>query len=247
MEAEKLAILGFISFLMSILSGIGGGGGGFIMTPLAIFFGLTPQQAIASGKIGGLGVALGSLQGLTKAKVHRWRVVMPLMLLAAIVGLIAPRVIVNLDNDLYRRLIGIMLLLLIPVMWLRKIGLHETTPSGWQKAIGIPLLAITLLMQAVFSSGMGTLVVLVLMGLLGMRALEANVTKRFSQVLLNSLVVLGLLGTGLIIWEVAIVLFIASVFGGYIGSKIAIKKGDEFITKIFAILMLISGLELIFG
>ena len=55
MEPEKLVILGAVSLLMSILSGIGGGGGGFIMTPLAIFLGLTPQQAIASGKIGGLG------------------------------------------------------------------------------------------------------------------------------------------------------------------------------------------------
>ena len=130
---------------------------------------------------------------------------------------------------------------------MRKIGVQEAKPATWQKIIGIFLLVVTLLMQAVFSSGMGMLVVLVLMAFMGMRALEANVTKRFSQVLLNSLIVLGLLGTGLIVWEVAITLFIVNIIGGYIGSKIAIKKGDEFVAKVFAFLMFIAGLELIFG
>ena len=247
MDADKLIIFAIASFLMSVVSGIGGGGGGFIITPLAIFLGLTPQQAIATGKFGGLGTTLGSLQGLAGAKIHRWRVVVPLMLLAAIVGLLSPLIIKNLDNEIYRHLIGVTLVLLIPVVWLKEVGIKEHTPKEWQRVLAIPLLIVTLFMQAVFSSGMGTLVVLVLMAFMGMRALEANITKRFSHVILNSLVVLGLLGSGLIIWEVAAVLFAGNIIGGYIGSKIALKKGDKFVTKIFVVLMLVSGLELIFG
>src|SRR5437868_731487 len=106
MDTEKLIVFGTVSFLMSIISAIGGGGGGFITTPLAIFLGLTPQQAIATGKIAGLGTTLGSLQGLTKAKIHRWKIIVPLMLLATVVGLISPFVIKNLDNEVYRKLIG---------------------------------------------------------------------------------------------------------------------------------------------
>lgn len=247
MDPEKLIVFGVVSFLMSIISGIGGGGGGFITTPLAIFLGLTPQQAIATGKIGGLGTTLGSLHGLTRVKIHNWKIVLPLMVLAAIVGLLTPFIIKNLDNELYRQLIGIALIGLIPVVWLRKIGIREHTPQVWQKVAAVPLLIVTLFMQAIFSTGMGSLVVLVLMGLMGMKALEANVTKRFSQVILNTLIVLGLLTTGLIIWEVAAVLFVGNTIGGYIGSKIAIKKGDEFITRVFMFLMLISGLKLVFG
>lgn len=247
MEAEKLIIFGVVSFLMSIVSGIGGGGGGFITTPLAIFLGLTPQQAIATGKIGGLGTTIGSIHGLSTAKLHRWRVVIPLMILAAIVGLISPYIIKSLDNELYRQLIGTALILLIPVVWLRKVGIRDENPTSWQKILAVPLLAITLFMQAIFSAGLGSLVVLVLMGFLGMKALEANITKRFSQIILNTLLVLGLLTSGLIVWEVATALFLGNIIGGYIGSKIAIKKGNEFITKVFMILMLVSGLELIFG
>jgi uncharacterized membrane protein YfcA len=247
MDTEKLIVFGTVSFLMSIISAIGGGGGGFITTPLAIFLGLTPQQAIATGKIAGLGTTIGSLHGLRAAKLHSWKRVIPLMGLAAIVGIISPFIIKNLDNDVYRNLIGILLILLIPVVWFRKIGIAEHEPKQWEKILAWPLIVLTLFMQAIFSSGMGSLVVLVLMGFMGLKALEANVTKRFSQVILNSLLVLGLLGSHLILWDVAAVLFVSNIIGALIGSKIALKKGDEFVTKVFIILMLVSGLELIFG
>lgn len=247
MEPEKLIVIGVVSFLMAILSGIGGGGGGFIGTPLLIFLGLSPQQAIATGKIGGLGTTLGSLRGLSKAKIHNWKLVLPMMGLAAIAGLTAPLIITQLDNEVYRRLIGVLLIALIPVVLLKKIGIKPHSPALWQKIVAVPALMITLLLQGIFSSGLGSLVVLVLAGLLGMRALEANVTKRFSQVILNSLIVLGLLGSGLIVWEVAAVQFATNTVGGYAGAKIAIKRGDSFITYVFIMFMFVSGLELIFS
>ncbi len=140
-----------------------------------------------------------------------------------------------------------MLIVLIPVILLKGIGIKTAPPSRWKQLLGWPVLVITLLLQAVFSGGMGTLVILTLMGLMGMKALEANVTKRFSQVILNVLIVLGLLGSGLIIWSVAATLFASNTAGGYIGSQIAIKRGDRFITYVFVILMLISGLGLMLG
>jgi uncharacterized protein len=245
METEKLIILGIASFLLSILSGISGGGGGFITTPFMIFLGLTPQQAIASGKIGGLGVTLGSLTGLTKAKVHRKKPIILLMILSGIVGLIAPHLITRLDNEIYRNILGILIILLVPVMLYRKVGIKSRTPNTWQKIIAGPVLFATLLLQAVFSGGMGSLVVLALMTLAGMTALEANVTKRFSQVLMNSLLVIGLWGTGLIIWEVASVLFACNIVGGYVGAHLAVKRGDKFVTYVIAALMVVSGIGLI--
>jgi uncharacterized protein len=245
METEKLIILGIASFLLSIFSGISGGGAGFITTPLMIFLGLSPQHAIASGKIGGLGVTLGSLKGLTKAKVHRKKPIILLLLLSGTVGLIAPHFITRLDNEIYRNILGILILLLVPVMIYRKTGIKKRTPKKWQYIVAAPVLFITLMLQAVFSGGMGSLVVLTLMTLVGMTALEANVTKRFSQVLMNSLLVLGLLGTGLIIWEVAAVLFACNIVGGYVGAHIAVKKGDKFVTYVIAALMIVSGIGLL--
>src|SRR3989344_5631517 len=55
-----------------------------VIIDLAIFLGLPPQQAIASGKLAAVALSLGSLQKLHKAKLHNWRVVAPIMILAAV-------------------------------------------------------------------------------------------------------------------------------------------------------------------
>jgi len=38
-----------VAFFSSVLSGISGGGGGFIMTPYFLLAGLSPQQNVAVG------------------------------------------------------------------------------------------------------------------------------------------------------------------------------------------------------
>lgn len=247
MNDIEIVVYGVVTLFTAILSGIGGAGGGFITTPLAIFLGLTPQQAIATGKLGGLSISIGSLHRLHKAKLHNWKIVIPIMILAGVIGLVAPFLITEIDNEAYRKILGGLLILMIPVLFVGKIGQSKKDASTMSKVVGYVLLALALLMQAVFSSGMGTLVNLALMVFLGMTALEANVTKRYSQVVLNTLIVLGLIGTGLIVWKVVTISVVTGFIGGQIGSRIALKHGDKFVMIIFAVLMFLSGMELLFG
>lgn len=247
MSDTDLIIYGVVTLFSATFSGIVGGGGGFIATPLAIFLGLTPQQAIASGKLGGLAITVGSLHKLQKAKLHNWRIVIPLMILATVIGVSAPLVIINLDNDSYRQILGVLLIAMIPVLFYKKAGQEHKQSSQLSKIFGGVLLVVAMFTQAIFSSGMGALVNVVLVTFLGMSALEANVTKRFSQLILNSLLVIGLLGSGLIVWKVALVGMATGFIGGQLGSRIALKKGNKFVMYMFAVAMLLAGLELLFG
>lgn len=247
MDTTGLIVYGLASFFVSILGGMTGGGGGFIMTPLTIFLGLSPAQAVATGKLGGLSVTLGSLHGLRKAKLHDWKIVVPISAMALVIGLVAPLAIVNLDAEVYKRTLGVLLLFMVPVMLFKKVGHQKREVSHNYKVAGYILVGVALALQAVFSGGLGTLVNMAMMGLLGMSALEANVTKRFSQVVLNAVLVLGLIGSGLIVWHVAAVGMVSAFCGGIIGSRLAIKKGDVFVTRIFVIFMLLAAVELLFG
>lgn len=179
MEWWQLAVLGVTAVLMSVFSGIAGGGGGFIMTPLLIFLGLTPAQAVSTGKITGLTVTIGALGGMRSVhgQLSKWRVI-PIMVLALVIGLAVPLVIKSLDNEIYRVSLGVILLLMAPFLLIKKVGLKAYKPKTWQKYVGSFLLTIALFLQGVFSGGLGTLVNIVLMGMLGMTATEANVTKR---------------------------------------------------------------------
>lgn len=248
MNGWELALIGTAGFLTSIASGIVGAGGGFIMTPLLIFLGLSPAQAVATGKFNGLSSTVGALSGTRKmhGKISKAKVI-PIMFLAFFVGLIAPFVIKSLNSEFYRIFLGIMILVMIPVLVYKKVGLKPHHPKLWQKYLGSFGLTVALFLQAVFSGGLGILVNIVLMGLLGMTALEANITKRWSGLILSTTVIIGIVGSGLVVWQIAIIGICSTLCGSYIGGHLAVKGGDKFIMKIMIGFMLISGLVLIFG
>lgn len=246
-SATEIIIYALASLIMSALSGMAGAGGGFIMTPLLIFIGLSPAQAVATGKIGGLAVTLGSLHGLREHRVKNKKLVYIVMAMAFVIGLLAPMAITNLDSDLYRRLLGVILLLMVPVLLLHKPGKSEGQPNTLIRAAGFAALIVALSLQAVFSGGLGTLVNIALITLLGLSPLDANVTKRFSQVLLNIMIVLGVIGSGLIVWPIALIAVFTCTLGGWIGSKIALRRGDEFVRRILVVLVLVAATELLIG
>jgi uncharacterized membrane protein YfcA len=248
MEAWQLIVYGVVGFIMAILSGIAGAGAGFITTPLLIFFGLTPAQAISSGKFNGLATTIGSLSGLRKysGRISK-RTIAAMMILAFIVGLLVPFVIKALDNQFYRITLGVLVLLMIPLVIYKKAGLKPSKPSPIKKGLGGILLTISLFLQGVFSGGLGSLVNIVLMGMLGMTATEANITKRWSQLILNITIILGIISSGLIVWQVVAVNVFTGLCGSYIGGRIALQKGDKLIINVMLLLMLVSGLILIFG
>lgn len=244
-DAIQLVIYFFASFLTSILSGLAGGGGGFINTPLLIFFGLAPAQAVATGKLSGLSVSAASLRSMRRIKIKSRRELLIIIAMAFAIGLAAPIVITNLDSVLYRRLLAVILIIMIPVLIVKKVGHTEKHVSSVKKILGYVLLVPALCLQAVFSAGMGSLVNVVLMSFLGMSALEASLTKRYSQVVLNTFIVLGVLSSGLIVWPLALIGILSSAIGGYIGGGMAVKRGDRFVMWIFIVLMFVSAIGLL--
>src|SRR6266403_3140402 len=137
MEPWQWVVFAVVSLGMAVLSGIVGGGGGFVMTPLLILLGLSPAQAVSTGKLSGLATTVGSLGGMRS--VHGTlskRRVVPVMVLALVVGLLVPFVIRGLENDVYRVVLGIILLLMIPIMIIKKVGIKPHHPPLWQKYVG---------------------------------------------------------------------------------------------------------------
>lgn len=246
-DAVQFVVYFFVTFLTSILSGIAGGGGGFINTPLLIFFGLSPAQAVATGKLPGLSVSIASLGSMRNTRIKSRKELVAIIALALVIGLIAPILITNLDSELYRRLLAVILLIMIPVLIIKRVGHTEKHVTSVKKILGYVLLVPALCLQAVFSAGMGNLVNAVLMSYLGMSALEASITKRYSQVVLNVVIVLGVLFSSLIVWPLALIGILSSAIGGYIGGRMAVKQGDIFVMRIFIVLMFISAIGLLIG
>jgi uncharacterized protein len=243
---EWLVVLTFVvSFLASVLSGMGGGGGGFIMIPYYLFIGLPPANALATGKLGGIGVAVGAMTAFKgKGLVHRkW--LLPFMGITFVCSLISAWLIPKIDAMVFENIIGIALIVLIPTLFIKKASLqpgHRTKP--WIVA-GFILYTIFSFLQTLIGTGIGSLLVVILMLLFGLGALEANATKRVAQSV-QAFLLFGLLAIqGLVWWAYGIAALIGAVIGNHIGSHIAIRKGDRFVKVMLAVVMLTSGIALL--
>jgi uncharacterized protein len=244
----QLICYAVVSFCTAILSGIAGGGAGFINAPLLILFGLSPAQAIATGKLAGLSVALSSLSKLRPVTAGRSRKQLTAIVsLALLIGVLSPFVITSLNNNLYRRILGVLLLVMIPVLLLKNMGYTSKQPSRHAQVIGYILLVPALSLQGIFGAGMGTLVNVVLMTCMGMSALEASATKRYSQVVLNVVIVAGVLFSHLILWNVAIIGILCSAVGASVGTRLAIKRGNKFVLSVLIMLTVTSALFMLLG
>jgi uncharacterized membrane protein YfcA len=246
MSELGLLLYGLVSFVMSILSGASGGGGGFLLTPLMIFLGLSPAQAVANGKFGGLSVSVGSLVGLKHKKVKDRKLFVWFVLASIVIGLIAPQIIVSINPEIYENIIGLALVVLSPLLLIKKIGYKTESTSKVHKIIGICMIVFSMFMVAIFSSGLGIFMNIAMMGLLGLNAIDASIAKRMIQLVGTSVIIVGLSSSGLFLLDIILVSIIANGFGGFIGGRIALKRGAAFVSILTAIAAAISGLVLLF-
>jgi len=239
----------FITFcvvlLSSILSGMSGGGGGFIMTPYFLLVGLTPQQNIAVGSVIGLGLSGGSLVAARRTSLLNRRIVYPLTLVTVAATIIATFVLPNVHAGAYEKFIGVFLLVMIPTLFIKKGLFLPGARSKHMMIIGYGLFTLLWFANAIFSAGFAALLFVPMLFCMGMTALEANVTKRIAA-LVQAVVLFAVLAPqGLIVWSFAAAGLVGAWIGGHIGTHIAIKNGEQFARYALAGLMVVSSILLL--
>lgn len=233
-----------VTFIASLLSGMSGGGGGFIITPFYIAIGLTPQQAIATGKFASFGLGAGAVVAFRRRLLAKKGFTLFLMGIAVATGLISSFLIRSVQNQHLQLLMGLLTLSMVPVLLIRHRGLKARQPGLTAKIFGTVALTVILLLQGILSSGIGSLVSVILILFFGTAALEANILKRKASIALNVIVVLGLLGSGLINYRYGAFGLLGSLAGGYIGSRIALREGEAFARYALLLFMVVSGVWL---
>lgn len=235
----------FVTMIASVLSGMAGGGGGFIITPFYILIGLTPQQTIATGKFGSFGLSTGAIAAFREKILDNKKFSIFVMILATICGAGASLLLRSIDNQSLQFAMGILMLAMVPFMVFKDSGLNKSVASTAGRIFGSLALVVVLLLQGVLSGGIGSLVSPIFIVFFGMTVLQANIMKRKASILLNGVVVAALLGSGLINFTYGLCGVAGGLVGGYIGSSITIRKGENFARWALILFMVISGLWLV--
>jgi len=233
-----------VAFLSSVISGMSGGGGGFIMTPYYLFIGLSPQQIAAGASVASLGLGGSSLIAMRGKQLIDKRFLWPLAAVTIIATLLAMIALPHVKSEVFGMVIGVLLIILAPALFIKKQSLQPGERSKQSMLFGYGIYAVILFASSL-GSGLATLLFLPLMFLMGLTTMQANALRRVLMLLQAAIAFCMVLPQGYIVWSYAVASLLGCYGGGFVGTKIALKQGEHFIKYALASIMVVSGVALL--
>lgn len=245
METYIIILLCIASFTAGFIDAIVGGGG-LIQTPVALV--LLPNVAVSS-IIGTLkipafsGTSFAAFQYLKKVDMN-WRLLIIMMILAFPSAFLGSTLLIYVSNDFMKPLLLVVLSLLVIYTYAQKnFGQHnvKTHSARTQILYAVLISFVVGFYDGFIGPGTGSFLVLAFIALMGFDFLHASANAKMVNLATNfgSICLFALKGK--ILWSIAIPMAFCNAFGGWLGAKLAINKGNKFI-RIFFLVVVIGTL-----
>lgn len=245
METYIIILLCCASFFAGFIDAIVGGGG-LIQTPVALI--LMPQYAVAT-IIGSLkipafsGTSFAAYQYLQKVKLN-WKLLITMAVIAFVSAFFGSMLLNAVPNDFMKPLLFVILIFLaIYTFFKKQFGLHQEKNLSFKNQY-ISAIAIAILLgfyDGFIGPGTGSLLVVAMVSILGFDFLHASANAKMINLATNFGSICLFASKGKIIWSFAIPMAFCNALGGWLGAKLAIKKGNGFI-RIFFLIVVIATL-----
>lgn len=235
-------LLGIITSYIASITGTGG----LIAIPSLIFLGLPVPMAVATHKFGSLGTNLSSTYNYFKAKKVILHFVVVITVMSIIGALIGAQILIEIDEQLLSKIVGFIILLILPFALLSKAGLTRVRIKKCPKVIGYVLLFINAIYGGFFGAAGGLLAIYIIIFFFGLTYIESNAAMRVPWIIPTIVLIIFFAVHNLLHYTFAILLFMGSLIGGYLGSKLAIRKGNLFVKILVSVFVVISAVKLLF-
>jgi uncharacterized membrane protein YfcA len=243
MESIYLATF-VVAFVSSILSGIAGGGGGFIMAPYWLISGMTPAQGATTGAFMALGMGGSSLAAFrgTGHMPRNKKLMIMLLVMTLLTSAVGPFFLQHIHVDVFKPILAMLTIISLPLLFINRKDIHI---SKQNQAIGIALLGILLLASSfITSSAFSIFIAIVLSQVFSLSVLQSTALRRLIGIVQSAVIFGILVCLGNFLWPHALAGIIGGSIGSYIGTKLAIKRGEKFAKYALAIGATISSLAL---
>jgi uncharacterized membrane protein YfcA len=249
METYIIILLCIASFFAGFVDAIVGGGG-LIQTPVALILlpNLVVSSIIGSLKIPAFsGTSFASYQYLKKVDMN-WKVLFSIAIVAFFSAFLGSTLLTYISNDFMKPLLLVVLTLIAIYTFTKKdFGQHQLKDFSKNKQLTLAVL-ISLIIgfyDGFIGPGTGSFLVLAFVSVLGFDFLHASANAKMVNLATNLGSICLFVLKGKIIWAIAIPMAICNALGGFIGAKLAIKKGNGFIRVFF--LVVVVGTLIRFG
>ncbi len=237
-----------IGFAASLFGGLVSGTTSLIAISSLLTIGIPAHGVLAIYRVGLLGLHLGALREYVKAKKVIWGMVVPLSLIAVAGAAIGSNIVINIDETLLRRIIGIIIPLFILVTLINsRLGVVEEEVSLLRKRTGYAAFLLTAIWTTSFAVGAGIFFVYTYMHFFGATLLQTKGTNRIPSALLDMTAIIVFALSGLINWKFALIFLAGMTVGGLLSAKIAIRIGDKWLRWILLVAITFLSVRLLLG
>ena len=242
MEISILAIiiLSVISFLAGFIDSIAGGGG-LLMLPSYLLAGLPPHFAMGTNKfVHTFGTSASIYNFIRKGKASL-KIILSGIIFALVGAFIGSKIILLFDQNTVSKIIALLLPFgIIATLYPKKNILKKENLKKTDLYFKIPIICFTTgFYDGFFGPGTGAFLAISLHIFLKLNLVEATANAKIFNFLSNLGALVAFMISGKIFYMIALPLVVTNILGNYIGSHMAIKKGEKFIRLFLMIVLLI--------
>ena len=242
-----LFFLAAFAFIAGFLDAIVGGGGLIQLPALLIQF---PQLALptlfGTNKIAALsGTSIAAVQYAKRIRFN-WKVLLSISLFSFLFSFLGARTVSYLDSEALKPLILIILIAIAIYTFIKKdLGNVATKDLSTTKKMifGAVIGTVIGFYDGFFGPGTGSFFVLAFVVILGFDFLSASAYAKVVNCITNISALLVFVSHGNYLLELAILMAVFNVLGNFLGTKIAVKKGNGFIRIVFLIIVMLMILR----
>lgn len=231
MDILILISLIIASFLAGFLDGIAGGGG-LILVPSLLVAGIAPQFALGTNKFIATFGNITSLVNFIREKKVIWKIALIGIVFSLIGSVAGTEAVLLIEQKTAAKIILVLLPIAAVLTFIPKSHL-KTSESGFSKSnlyIHVPLICTALgFYDGFFGPGTGTFLIIAFYVFLGMDMVNASAIAKVFNLASTAISFVAFALAGKIIYLVGIPAAAANLAGGYLGSRLAIKKGQRVI------------------
>jgi hypothetical protein len=245
METYIIVLLCVAAFAAGFIDAIVGGGG-LIQTPAGLILlpNLPVSTVIGTLKIPAFsGTSFAAYQYLKKVTMD-WKLLVIMMAVALPAAFIGSILLTYMSNDFMKPLLLFILSLLVIYTYAKKnFGQHIAKDvSKITQIWNAVLISIVVgFYDGFIGPGTGSFLVVAFIALMGFDFLHASANAKMVNLSTNFGSICLFMIKGKIIWAIALPMAASNAFGGWLGAKLAITKGNGFI-RIFFLVVVIGTL-----
>lgn len=219
------------------------GGGSMLTIGALILIGVEPVVANGTNRIG---VLVGTGSGALTYKAEKFTDLKTSLILgvSAIPGAIIGSIYsVKISNELFQRMLAIVMILILITMFIPKKKTNDAINSLKKSWLIYPAMVLVGLYGGFIQVGVGFIIMAFLRHLMAYDLLKVNMHKVFIVVIYTVPVLIIFGFSGKINWYYAIIMSLGNALGSYISVKLALKKGEKLVKVVLVVAIIIMAIR----